>query len=252
MILLSSPAKTLDLASPFPKGSYTTPYFLAEANAIERYLKKCDKKHLMKLFHVSEKIAHVNQKYIADWQEEHSLKTSRPSIFTYKGDIFSQLDVPAYKEEELRYAQHSMYVLSGLYGLVRAFDLMQPYRLEMKTVIPLKEYKSLYELWNNKLTDYLNIQILQDKHTHLINLASKEYSKPIDFSRLKCPVVQVDFKEKRGKTYEIVGILAKKARGMMLDFCIKNKVERVRDITFFGYADYKLLEKSDSLLVFGR
>jgi cytoplasmic iron level regulating protein YaaA (DUF328/UPF0246 family) len=252
MIILSSPAKTLDLVSPFPEYSYDTPHFLKEATMIEAYLKTCTKKDLMRILDISEKLADVNSAYISNWQNIHSLKNSRPSIFTYKGDIFSQLDIKTYKEPEHLYAQKNLYVLSGLYGLVRAFDLMQAYRLEMRAPIHIGGYTNLYELWDHRLTDYLNNQIKCDHHTHLINVSSKEYAKPIDFSQIICPVIQVDFKEKRGDRYEIVGILAKKARGMMIDFCIKNKAENVADLTFFNYSNYRLLEKSDNLLVFGR
>lgn len=244
MLIISSSGKTLDLQSPAPKG--LQPHFEKEANAIEAVLAQMDVKTLTKVLGASEKIAMLNFERIQNW----SHNTARPSLFMYKGDVYRELHVQDYSPAQLEYAGRSVFAMSGLYGAVGGMEAIKPYRLEMKT--KLKGYGAMNDYWRPFITKYFNELIEKEGHQHLLNLASVEYAKAVDRKKLKVPVIDVHFKEEQNGKLKVVGIMAKRARGMMIDFCIQNQIEDPADLRAFKTAGYEFIGQSKNTLTFAR
>jgi cytoplasmic iron level regulating protein YaaA (DUF328/UPF0246 family) len=244
MLIISSSGKTLDLDSPAPKGR--KPHFEDEANKIQELLAKMDVKAFSKTLGTSENIAILNVERIQNW----STNKGRPSLFMYNGDVYRGLHEGDYTKEQLDYAGRSVFAMSGLYGAVGGLDAIKPYRLEMKA--KLKGYGHMNDYWKPLITDYFNELIKKEGHRFLLNLASIEYAKPVDREKLDVPVVDVIFKEERDGELKIIGIMAKKARGVMIDYCIKNQIEDPADLRNFNEDGYEFIGEEDGALTFAR
>jgi cytoplasmic iron level regulating protein YaaA (DUF328/UPF0246 family) len=269
MLILSSSAKTLDLKSEWPVGfAPLVPAFQSEADQLVARLKKMELKDLEAVLHVSEKIAIVNaerfQTYVKwpeVWEDESALL--RPMLYCYKGDVFRELQLEKYGEGELSYAARSVFVSSGLYGIVGAQDGIQPYRLEMKAKLPGLKLDGgssdkngvaikMNQWWRENVTHYLNERIAENAeggakdfgtpHHYFLNLASIEYSAAVDRMALEIPVIDVEFKEvQEDGTMKTVGIFAKRARGMMIDHCVTHHIESLDGLRLFTRAGYELV-----------
>ncbi|MDB2492722.1 MAG: peroxide stress protein YaaA [Flavobacteriaceae bacterium] len=252
MKLVISPAKSLNYESALPTTSSTDNIFLSEAQQLNRLLKKKSVKALSELMHISPNLGQLNYERNQEWSPPFTAENARPAIYAFSGDVYRGIDAYSIPVSKLDILQHSVRIISGLYGLLKPLDLMQPYRLEMGTKLSVGKSKNLYEFWRKKVTTALNEEL--EEGELFVNLASQEYFKAIDVKTLKVPVIHVDFKEFKNGQYKTIAIFAKLARGYMTRHIIDNVVETVEGLKTFttdGYAfDANL--STDTKLVFTR
>lgn len=247
MLIISSSAKTLDYDSDFTAHvKPTRPVFEKQADEIRDHLAALNPQELATALHASEKIAALNFERYQNW----SSAPERPALFAYKGDVFREMNPHDYSKAQCEYAQDSVHTMSGIYGVVRAFDLIKPYRLELK--LKLAPTGKLSDYWSQQVTDYFNQQIQEKGHTHLLNLASLEYSAAVDSEQLLCPIVDVDFKETVDGKLKTVGLFAKRARGMMIEYCVQNQVTDPSQLRDFKTAGYEFMGEEGGRMLFGR
>lgn len=252
MKLVISPAKSLNYESELPTSFSTESSFLSEAQQLNDLLKKKSAKDLSDLMHISPNLGQLNYERNQTWSLPFTSKNSRPAIYAFSGDVYRGLDAYTIQEPKLKNLQNTVRVLSGLYGVLKPLDLVQPYRLEMGTKFPVENSKNLYEFWRKKVTKALNDDLKEGEL--FVNLASQEYFKVIDVKLLKEPVVQVDFKEFKNDQYKTIAIFAKLARGYMTRFIIENSIETIeglKDFAIKGYG-YDANLSTDTKLVFTR
>ncbi|CAA6828984.1 MAG: UPF0246 protein YaaA [uncultured Aureispira sp.] len=241
MLLLLSPAKTLNF-DPTSIKTHTQPQFLAQSEALVNTLKEYSSKEIQDLMGVSEKIASLNVARYQDFSLPFDPSNAKQAILAFKGDVYQGLSVEDFDQAELNFAQQHIGILSGLYGLLRPLDLMQAYRLEMGTKLKVDEHKNLYEFWDDSITKQINATGAKD----IINLASNEYFKSVKKDALQGNLWTVDFKENKNGTYKIVAFYAKKARGMMCNYVVKNRIEKPEEMKAFGRNDYQFNEELSS------
>lgn len=253
MLFVISPAKTLDFTENGFKDHSVSP-LIEESGKLIKILEKKSAKSIRELMGVSENIANLNEQRFKQFKFPFTLDNSKQAIYAFKGDVYIGLDADSFNKRDLNYAQKHLRILSGLYGILKPFDLMQPYRLEMGTKLKNRRGKNLYEFWGDRITDVLNNEFAEQKSTTLINLASNEYFKSINKKALNARIVNIAFKEDKNGQYKIVAFFAKKARGMMCHYAIKNKIKKVEDLKGFDYDGYAYNEdlSSDNDLVFTR
>lgn len=254
MLIVVSPAKTLDYESPLATKNYTLPELTdhsAELIEVCRELTPADIATLMK---VSDKIAGLNAARFAEWQPEFTMENARQAILAFKGDVYTGLEAETMSEEDFAYAQQRLRMLSGLYGLLRPLDLMQPYRLEMGTKLANSRGSNLYQFWGEIITDKLNQALAERGDKLLVNLASNEYFKAVKPKKLDAQVITPVFKDCKNGTYKVISFYAKKARGMMARYILDNRVESVEALKQFDVAGYYFVpaESTESELVFKR
>jgi len=237
MLLLLSPAKTLDF-EPTNIKKNTQPQFLEESQMLIKTLKKYTSKQIQDLMGVSEKIADLNVTRYQDFSVPFTMSNAKQAILAFKGDVYQGLSVEDFNEEDLNFAHKHIGILSGLYGILRPLDLMQAYRLEMGTKLKVQKDNNLYEFWKDSITKQINATGVKD----VINLASKEYFKSVKVAALEGNLWTVDFKEKKDGNYKIVAFYAKKARGMMCNYVVKNRLEKPEDMKTFDMEDYQFNE----------
>ncbi len=238
MLIILSPAKKLDFASKTTKTiAASTPIFEDETKSIISVMQKQNPQDLESLMSISPALAKQNFDRYQDF--DHINCPTKPALLAFKGEVYSKIDISDYTSQDLEFAQHHLYILSGLYGLLRSLDLIKPYRLEMGTTITIESAKNLYDFWQEKITTQLSTIIKTQKMHVLINLASNEYSKAIDFKKLPCRTINITFKNLHNGQHKIIGILAKRARGMMTNFIIKNRIDDIKDLKPFNQAGYK-------------
>lgn len=252
MKLVISPAKSLNYESELPTSLSTQSCFLSESQQLNSLLKKKSAKTLSALMHISPNLGQLNYERNQEWSIPFTSKNARPAIYAFNGDVYRGIEAYTISDSKLERLQDSVRIISGLYGLLKPLDLIQPYRLEMGTKFPVGKSKNLYEFWRKKVTNALNDE-LNDEEL-FVNLASQEYFKAIDTKVLKVPVIHVDFKEFKNGQYKTIAIFAKLARGFMTRFIIENAVETVDELKTFtteGYA-YDSNLSNDTKLVFTR
>lgn len=237
MKIVISPAKSLNFEKELPTTVYTEPIFLKEARQIQKVLKKESPKELSELMHISEKLADLNWQRNQDWTTPFSPENARPAIYTFDGDVYTGLDAYSIPTDKLETLQDSLRILSGLYGLLKPLDLIQAYRLEMGTKLPIGESKNLYDFWKTTITKSLNKELKKDEL--FINLASNEYFSAIDAKALKVPVITPDFKDYKNGKLKIISFFAKKARGMMVRYIIDTDAKTIDDLKGFNYDGYQ-------------
>lgn len=253
MKIVISPAKSLDFESPLPTKLYSEYSFVKQSLAIDKVLKKKKPKQLMELMDISDKLAELNWQRNQDRSvSEINCENARPAIFAFSGDVYIGLDAYSLAEDKLNVLQDKVRILSGLYGLLKPLDLMQPYRLEMGTKLPVGKNKNLYEFWKSTITKELNSQLRKDEL--FVNLASNEYFDVVDVKKLKVPVITPEFKDYKDGKLKMISFFAKKARGMMVRYIIDTNAETIEDLKGFNYDGYAFdanLSKG-STLVFTR
>ncbi|WP_286927854.1 peroxide stress protein YaaA [Flavobacterium sp. UBA4197] len=237
MKIVISPAKSLDFETQLPTKQYTEGNFLKEANTVHKVLKKKKPKELSELMAISEKLADLNWQRNQEWATPFTPENARPAVYAFNGDVYIGLDAYSLPEEKLEVLQNKLRILSGLYGLLKPLDLIQPYRLEMGTRLPIGKSKDLYEFWKTKLTKALNAELKKDEL--FINLASNEYFSAIDKKALKVPVITPEFKDYKDGKLKMISFFAKKARGMMVRYIIENNAETIEDLKGFNYEGYQ-------------
>ena len=237
MKIVLSPAKSLDFESKLPTIRGTQPQFLETTIKVNKKLSRQSKNDLMELMNISEKLADLNYGRYKDFEEEHTKDNSRPAIYAFDGDVYSGLDAYTLPTEKLDRLQDTLRILSGLYGVLRPLDLMQPYRLEMGTSIGIDRKENLYKVWQKKVTDSLNKEMEKDEL--FINLASNEYFKTVDTKKLKADVITPVFKDLKNGELKVISFFAKKARGAMVRYIFDKDVESVEDLKGFDYDGYQ-------------
>ena len=237
MKIVISPAKSLDFETQLPTTTYTEYGFQKQSLAIDKVLKKKKPKELMDLMSISDKLADLN------WNRnqtrnvsEITVENGRQAIYAFNGDVYIGLDAYSLSEEKITILQDKLRILSGLYGLLKPLDLIQPYRLEMGTKLPIGTNKNLYEFWKPIIVKELNSELAKDEL--FVNLASNEYFDAVDVKQLKVPVITPEFKDYKDGKLKIISFFAKKARGMMVRYIIDTNAETIDDLKGFNYEGY--------------
>lgn len=247
MLIVISPAKSLDFANARVIPQKTEPDFTKESKQLVQILKKHKPIDLMKLMSISDKLALLNVDRFKIWQSEVN-DYSKQALCAFKGDVYTGMNVEDWEEENFTYAQNHLRILSGLYGVLRPLDLINEYRLEMGTKLENRKGKNLYEFWGDKIRKTIQKQLNEQGDEVLVNLASNEYFKSMQANKLKARIVTPVFKDFKNGEYKLISFFAKKARGMMSRYIILNElndVERIKNFTSGGYAYNDLLSKGD-------
>lgn len=237
MIILLSPAKTLDFESTSTT-SYSDARLLKDSTKLVEVLKTMSPYDIRELMSVSEKIAELNVERYQQFSTPFSLNNAKQAVLAFKGDVYQGLEADTFEEEDLAFAQQHVRILSGLYGVLRPLDLMQPYRLEMGTKLQQNGSKNLYEFWASRITDLINDDLAASGSDVVLNLASKEYFKSVKEDQLKGKLIQVDFKEDRDGKYKIIAFNAKKARGAMTNQIVKHRIVDVASLKALNVEGY--------------
>lgn len=241
MLAVLSPAKTLDFEHPLPGHPETTrPRLLDHAEQLVEALRRYPPEGLEKLMGVSPKLAALNMERYAHWQRPFHNDNARPAMLAFRGDVYQGLDAKSLDATSLAFAQDHLRILSGLYGVLRPLDLMQAYRLEMGTPLPVEGADNLYQFWENEITDLLQQDLRHQtaEEATLVNLASQEYFKAVRPDRLDARILQIDFKELRDGKPRTIAVYAKKARGMMARFIIEEQITQSDDLQAFDRGGY--------------
>ncbi|MDH5581464.1 MAG: peroxide stress protein YaaA [Bdellovibrionales bacterium] len=246
MIVVISPAKKLDFETSSPITQFTSLKDIKKSEELIKALRKCDSKKISSLMKLSNALTELNMKRYKEFKTPFNLKNAKQAIFAFKGDTYVGLDAETMKEGDIKYAQGHLRILSGLYGLVSPLDLIQPYRLEMGTKFSCGNANNLYEFWTQSITVQLGDLLKKEKV--LINCASNEYFKVINSKKLDAKIITPAFKEKKGNEYKMVGLFAKKARGMMSRYIVENRINNPKDILEFDIDGYKYNKKLSSEL----
>ena len=242
MLITLSPSKGQDFEEASLSKKYSKPVDLKDSELLIKELRKIKSKKLQEMMAISENIATLNVERFKIFKTPFTTKNAKQAIFAFKGDVYGGFDLESFNDDDYAYAQDHLRILSGLYGCLRPLDLIQPYRLEMKTKLKNDRGDNLYQFWGEHITDSINKELKKQKEPVLINLASNEYFKSIKPKLLEGRLLNINFKEtKAGKT-RIVAIFAKRARGMMADYIIRNRIERAEDLKRFKLAGYQFDE----------
>lgn len=239
MLITLSPSKGQDFETASLSKKHTKPADLKDSELLIKELRKIKSKKLQEMMTISENIATLNVDRFKTFTTPFTTKNAKQAIFAFKGDVYGGFELDSFNDDDYSYAQDHLRILSGLYGCLRPLDLIQPYRLEMKTKLKNERGENLYQFWDDRITKSINKELKKQKEPVLVNLASNEYFKSVKPKLLEGRVLNISFKEtKAGKT-RVVAIFAKRARGMMADYIIRNRIERPDDIKKFKLAGYK-------------
>ena len=239
MLIVVSPAKSLDFESKARTKRFTEPQYLEESTQLVGQLQKLSPEDFSELMHISSDLGELNHMRYANWHTPFDLGNAKQAIFAFKGDVYIGLEAEKFSTRDLNFAQNHLRILSGLYGLLRPLDLMQPYRLEMGSKFKNKKGKNLYDFWDGKLTENLNELLEKDKKPVLINLASKEYFSAIKPKALNAEIISPVFKDFSNGKYKIVSFFAKKARGYMAAYIIQNRIKNPEKLKEFDVEGYR-------------
>ncbi len=237
MKIVISPAKSLDFEKEYPKFAQTQPVFLEKAVQLNKVLAKKKPKALSDLMSISDNLAQLNWERNQAFSVPFTTENARPAIYAFNGDVYQGLDAYTLPTQKMGQLQETLRILSGLYGILKPLDLIQPYRLEMGTQLKVGRKKNLYEYWKKNLTDHLNKE-LQDGELFL-NLASNEYFGAVDAKNLKVPVVTPIFKDWKGEKLKVISFFAKKARGSMVRYIVDTGAKTLEDIKGFNLDEYE-------------
>lgn len=245
MLTLISPAKKLlQFSSPYLRAT-TKPIFLKRTDELIQIMKQCSSSDLAHLMHLSSELAELNyQRYQAFLYGNPPVSYGYPAALLFQGDVYQNLRADLWSEESINYSQSHLVILSGLYGLLKPFDVIQPYRLEMGTKIKNPYGNNLYDFWQTLVTQELNKRLACDTNPILINLASIEYFKVVKMPLLKAPLLNIHFQEQKNNQLKVIGVEAKKARGAMANYIMQNQISKVDKIKDFTLLNYQFCEKS--------
>lgn len=243
MIIVISPSKTLDFSSN-PFHTHTLPRQLEHSQKLINTAKQFKPEEIAALMKISEKLSLLNWQRYQDFQQPFTLDNAKQALLAFKGDVYGGIESDNYDLADFNFAQQHLRILSGLYGALRPLDLIQPYRLEMGTRLQNNRGKNLYEFWGTQVTELISQDLSNDPTQILINLASTEYFKVIKPKALNAIILTLSFKENKAGAFKTIGIHAKRARGLMTNFIIKNRITEVEEIKTFELENYKF---NDSL-----
>lgn len=254
MLVVLSPAKNLDYESTLPTDEYSQSRLLEYAQELVDRCQSLTPQDLSSLMKISDKLAGLNAARFAEWHQPFSPQNARPAVFAFDGDVYSGLQAEKMSAETIAFAQEHLRILSGLYGVLRPLDLMQPYRLEMGTKLDTARGKNLYEFWGNVITDQLNEDLAEIDSDILVNLASNEYFSSVEPKDLKAQVITPVFKDEKNGEYKVISFWAKKARGAMARYIMNERVEDVAGLKQFNSNGYRFSpeQSSEQELVFLR
>ncbi|MGV9003875.1 peroxide stress protein YaaA [Flavobacterium sp.] len=236
MKIVISPAKSLNFKKVVPTKKYTQPIFIIQAATIQKFLKNQSPKQLSALMSISDKLSALNWQRNQDWNIPFTSQNARQAVYAFDGDVYTGLDVYTLSVDKLEKLQSKLRILSGLYGVLKPLDLMQAYRLEMGTSLPIGTHKNLYGFWKEQITSALNKELV--KGELFVNLASAEYFSVIDVKTLKVPIITPEFKNYKDGKLKIISFFAKKARGSMVRYIIDTNAETIDDLKAFNYEGY--------------
>lgn len=240
MKIVISPAKSLDLESQLPVDTFSEAQFLSQSQELNQALKKQKPTELSELMKISAKLADLNWERNQNWNLPFTQDNARQAVFMFSGDVYTGLDAYSLSKPHINEMQSSLRILSGLYGLLKPLDLIQPYRLEMGTKFGVGNSKNLYEFWKETITDQLNLELSEGEL--FVNLASNEYFKAVDAKKLKTPIVAPVFKDWKNDKLKIISFYAKKARGTMSRYLIENNIETLDGVKNFAVDGYAFSE----------
>ena len=254
MIALLSPAKSLDYESPLLTRRATQPRFMKDSAELVSQLRGYSADRLGKLMSISDKLAELNHDRFAAWEKDATKDNARPALLAFTGDVYQGMELDQWTKEDFATAQARLRILSGLYGVLRPLDLMQPYRLEMGTKLANERGENLYEFWGDTVTRSINQDLKKSGSGVVVNLASKEYFSSVDPTKLEGDLVTPVFKDEKNGKYKIISFYAKKARGMMADFMVRQGIIAASELRNFKTGGYRFSKKDsdDSTLVFLR
>ena len=254
MLIVISPAKTLDFETPPTVDTNTQPDFLKDSRELIKQLKELSPAEVSSLMGISDKLGVLNFDRFNAWKTPFTKKNAKQAVLAFQGDVYTGLEAESFNKKQFNFAQKHLRILSGLYGLLRPLDLIQPYRLEMGTKFENKRGKDLYEFWGDKITEQINADLKNNKSECLVNLASNEYFKSIQAKDISKPIVTPVFKDYKNGQYKIISFFAKKARGLMSQYIIKNGIKTADELSGFNLDGYKFYksESDDKTLMFKR
>jgi cytoplasmic iron level regulating protein YaaA (DUF328/UPF0246 family) len=238
MLMVISPAKTLDFETLPTTSEHTTPDFLDDSEELIEQLREMSPHDVSALMKISDKLGNLNFDRFLSWDKKFTLDNAKQALLAFKGDVYTGLDAESLSGDDLLWAQEHLRILSGLYGLLRPLDLIQAYRLEMGTKLANGRGKDLYQFWGSKITDALNQQQADESLPVLVNLASNEYFKSVQSKQLNAEIITPVFKDWKGDKYKIISFYAKKARGLMVAYIIRNRLNDVEQIKNFDSEGY--------------
>ncbi len=239
MLTVLSPAKTLEFDTPPPVGAYTQPVFLSEAEKLVETLRKRGPQELAALMNIRPALAELNHRRFREWHPRFDLDNAKQAIFAFRGDVYRGFRANELSDEDLRYAHEHLAILSGLYGLLRPLDLMQPYRLEMGTKLANPRGENLYQFWGDLLTDTVNTVLETHEQRVLVNLASNEYFSALKPKRIAGTIITPAFKDWKNGRLRTLAIYAKLARGSMARWIIEQRIEQPQQLTEFNQEGYR-------------
>ena len=239
MLITLSPSKGQDFELAAPTNAFTIPQQLKDSEKLIKQLRKLSVEEIKKMMSLSDNLAELNFQRYKDFGLPFNQQNAKQAIFAFKGDVYSGINTSSMTQQDFEYAQNHVRILSGLYGYLRPLDLIQPYRLEMKTKLENSKGADLYQFWGESITNFLNDEFKTHSQKVLVNLASNEYWKSVQPKKINAKVINVAFKEVKDGKARIIAIFAKKARGMMTDFIVRNRVETVDGLKDFNYENYK-------------
>ncbi len=239
MLFLISPAKALDYETPSPTASHTQPLFAQRSAELIEVLREKSPQQIAALMHLSDALSGLNVARYQSWSPKFTTKNSKQAALAFDGDVYGGLDATSLAQAELDWLQQHLCILSGLYGVLRPLDLMQPYRLEMGTRLETPRGKNLYQFWGSDIAQYLNQRAAADKTPIVINLASEEYFKAVDQKALTPRVVSCVFEERKVDQYKVVSFFAKRARGLMVRFAVQHRASTPAELQAFAEEGYR-------------
>ena len=242
MLIVISPAKTLDFETPPKVPAFTMPDFLDDSAELIDELRELEPHKLSGLMGISPQLADLNANRYHAWSLPFTSSNAKQSVLAFKGDVYTGLDADSLSEDELQYAQKHLRILSGLYGVLKPLDLMQPYRLEMGTKLKTRRGKDLYDFWQDRINTAINAELHNQEDPVLVNLASNEYFKSVKADKLEARIITPVFKEERNGEYKMITFFAKKARGLMSRYIIRNRLADPEEIRGFDLEDYRYNE----------
>ncbi|PHV10283.1 peroxide stress protein YaaA [Chitinimonas sp. BJB300] len=254
MLFVISPAKTLDFDTPAQHEHSTLPAFIPQSTQLIETLRQQSPADIAKLMTISDNLAALNVARYQDWSPRFTSHNSKPAVLAFMGDVYEGLDAASLDSSQIKLTQQRLRILSGLYGLLRPLDLMQPYRLEMGTRLANPHGNNLYAFWGNTITDALNAELARQAEPVLVNLASEEYFKSVKRKQLKGRLVDCVFEDNKNGQYKVISFYAKRARGLMVRYAMLNQIDRMEDLKNFDLEGYRFAsaESTSDKLVFRR
>ena len=248
MLIIISPAKTLDFETKSVTDTFSKPDFLVESKKLISTLRMFKPEQLSELMSISPKLAYLNFERFQEWKTPYNEKEGKQSLLAFRGEVFTGINADSFTEDDFIFSQDHLRILSGLYGVLRPLDIILPYRLEMGTKLKTQNSKNLYEFWGDKITNSINKTLKLSEDNILINLASNEYFKSINKKKLNGRIITPLFKDFKNGEYKMISIYAKKARGLMTSYIIKNRISDPEKLKLFdagGYYYNDSLSKND-------